>query len=65
MFYNPFKFYEDMLNAFYKKEDGEEETGEELEEETWVTCEYDVPEHLSEELDQVVAQFLKDNGYED
>lgn len=59
MFFNPFKFYDEMLDIYTTKSD------EEVEEEQWVTCEYDVPEHLANELDQLVAEFLKDNGYEE
>lgn len=62
MFFNPFKFYDEMLDIYTNKSQDEEEPEQE---EKWVTCEYDVPEHLSEELDQLVAEFLKDNGYED
>ena len=62
-FFNPFKFYDEMLGLYTKKK--EDEPPEEVVEEEWVTCEYDVPEHLADELDKLVAQFLVDNGYED
>lgn len=63
MFFNPFKFYDEMLDIYTTKSD--EKVEENIEEEQWVTCEYDVPEHLANELDQLVAEFLKDNGYEE
>lgn len=57
MFFNPFKVYEEMLKAYSPKSEDEEK------EVKWVTCEYDVPEDLADELDVVVANFLKENGY--
>lgn len=62
MFFNPFKFYDEMLDIYTNKSQDEEEPEQE---EEWVKCEYDVPESLADELDQLVAEFLKDNGYEE
>lgn len=62
-FFNPFKFYDEMLDIYTKKSD--EEVEKNIEEEEWVTCEYVVPEQLADELDKLVADFLKDNGYEE
>lgn len=57
MFFNPFKIYSDMLKPYSPNQDEEKEV-------EWVTCEYEVPEELANELDKVVATFLKKHGIE-